>query len=414
MREVVVTGLGVTSAIGQGKRAFLHALMEGKSAFGILRRPGRQLPTAGSANDATASAPFIGAEIDTLEIPDSLPRKNLRTASLSSQVALATLHEAWFEAKLEDVPPERIGLIVGGSNFQQRELIQTHAAHRERPYFIKPVYGQTFMDSDVCGLCTEIFGIQGFAFTLGGASASGQVAVLQAIQAVEAGHVDVCIALGALMDLSFWELQALRSIGAMGSDLYADSPDAACRPFDAHRDGFIYGEACGAVIVESAASIERGGVTPYARCLGGAMAMDGNRSPKPSLTGETDVIRNALRLAGLPAQAIDYVNPHGTASKLGDETELRAIRDCGLDHAYINATKSITGHSLSAAGTVEVVATLLQMKESRLHPTRNLESPIDSSYRWVCREPASCDIKHALTLSIGFGGINSALCLQRV
>lgn len=413
MLEVVVTGLGITSAIGQGKVAFMQALMQGRDAFGTLRRAGRQLPAAASGEEGASGLSFLGAEIESLSLPDGLARTVPRGASWSSQVALATLHEAWHEARLNEVEADRIGLVVGGSNFQQRELVQTHEAYRDRAYFIKPVYGHAFMDSDLCGVCTEVFGIRGFAYTLGGASASGQVAVLQAMQAVQAGQVDVCIALGALMDLSYWELQALRSMGAMGSDRYALAPSAACRPFDRDRDGFIYGESCGAVVVESAARIQRGGLTRYARCIGGAIAMDGNRNPNPSLEGEMRVIDKALAQADLAAPAIDYINPHGTASRVGDEIELQAIRGSHLDHAYINATKSITGHGLSAAGAVEIIATLLQMKESRLHPTRNLETPIDASYRWVRDEPVSCAIRNALTLSIGFGGINSALCLQR-
>lgn len=411
MPEVVVTGFGVTSAIGQGKAAFGQALFDGAHAFGVLRREGRQLPA--SSNDAAAPA-FIGAEIDHLQVPDNLSRRLLRTASWSAQVALATLHEAWHDARLDDVDPQRIGLVVGGSNFQQRELMLARDSVGERPYFLKPSYGHGFMDTDLCGLCTEVFDIRGFAYTLGGASASGQVAVLQALQAVQSDQVDVCIALGALMDLSYWELQALRSMGAMGSERHAEDPAAACRPFDTGRDGFIYGEGCAAVVLERANRIGRREVTRHARCLGSAMAMDGNRNPNPSLEGEIRVMRAALAASGLSAGDIDYLNPHGTASRVGDEIELQAIRECGLDHVHLNATKSITGHGLSAAGTVEIVATLLQMQQQRLHPTRNLHAPIDDSFHWVRDTPREAGIRNALTMSIGFGGVNSALCLQRI
>jgi len=392
----------------------MQGLLQGRDAFNTLRRAGRQGPSTASSNGVTNATSFLGAEIELLSMPESLPKKILRTASFPGQVALATLHEAWNDAKLDEVNLDRIGLVVGGSNFQQRELVQLYDTYRDRPYFLKPNYGHAFMDSDLCGLCTETFGIRGFAYTLGGASASGQVAVLQAIQAVQLGKVDVCIAMGALMDLSFWELQAFRSMGAMGSNRYAEEPASACRPFDRDRDGFIYGESCGAVVIESASGIDRQEIKSYARCSGGAISMDGNRNPNPSLEGEVRVIEEALNQAGLTAQAIDYVNPHGTGSMIGDEIELEAIRRCGLNHAYINATKSITGHGLSAAGTVEIIATLLQMNESRLHPTRNLENPIEPSYNWVRRESIPHAIKHALNLSIGFGGINSALCLHRV
>jgi malonyl-ACP decarboxylase len=403
MIEVVVTGLGVTSAVGQGKPAFLSALMEGRHNFAVMQRPGRQAP-AGSS--------FLGAEIAELSVPDSIPQTVLRTASFSSQVALATLHEAWQEAALEGSDAERIGLIVGGSNFQQRELVLTQERYRNRVRFIRPTYALSFMDTDTCGLCTEFFGIRGPTHTLGGASASGMLAVIQALHAIRSGQVDVCIALGALMDLSFWECQAFRSVGAMGSDRYADRPELACRPFDRDRDGFIYGENCAALVLESAGRAAGRSARCYARLSGSAMSMHGNRNPHPTLEGETGVIRRALREAGISAQDIDYVNPHATASPLGDETELQALRDCGLSHAYINTTKSIIGHGLTSAGAVEIAATLLQMSAAWLHPSRNLDAPLDESFNLVRQHSVPHRIKRALKLSMGFGGFNSALCLE--
>jgi malonyl-ACP decarboxylase len=406
--ELVVSGIGVTSAIGQGQAAFARALLEGRHRFDVLRRPGRQLP------DADAGPPFLGAEIDGLTVPESIAPGLLRTASWSAQVALATLHEAWHDAALDRVAPERIGLIVGGSNVQQRELVAVHDAYRERAAFLRPTYGLSFMDSDLCGLCTQQFGMRGFAFTVGGASASGQVAVIEAIHAVASGRVDACIALGALMDLSYWECQGLRALGAMGSDRHAADPAAACRPFDQDRDGFIFGEACGAIVVERRDTAARRERAPHARLAGWAMRLDGNRNPNPSADGEVAAIQGALAQAGLTPRDIDYVNPHGTGSPLGDTTELEALRRCDLQHARINTTKSVTGHGLSAAGAVELIAVMLQMKAGRLHPTRNLAAPIDPGFHWVGPEAVAHRIDNAINLSMGFGGVNTAICLQRL
>jgi malonyl-ACP decarboxylase len=311
------------------------------------------------------------------------------------------------------VDPHRIGLIVGGSNVQQRELALIHEAYRDSAAFLRPTYALSFMDSDLCGFCTAHFGIRGLACTVGGASASGQLAVVQAAQAVLLGQVDVCIALGALMDISHWECRGLRAIGAMGSDRYANEPSLACRPFDRDHDGCIFGESCGALVLESPESCRRRDVEPYAALRGWGTAMDGNRNPDPSLDGEIRAIQNALDAAGWPPGRIDYVNPHGTGSIAGDETELKALHACGLADARLNATKSLIGHGLSAAGTVEVIATLLQMQAGRLHPTRNLENPIDAAFNWVRDEAVDHRIENALTLSMGFGGINTALCWQR-
>jgi malonyl-ACP decarboxylase len=401
--NIVITGAGIITAAAQGKEPVMDSLLQGQNSFAVMQRPGRQHNTA-----------FLGAEIPEIVYPSHLSKKLLRSTSLTGGAALAVIDEAWQEARLFDVAPERIGLITGGSNIQQRELMQTIDAYREKPVFIRPAYGLSFMDTDICGLCTEVFNIRGMAYTVGGASASGQLAILQAFQAVQSGQVDMCIALGALMDVSFWELQALRTLGAMGSLRYAENPPAACRPFDQNRDGFIYGECCGAIVIERIETAIERQVSPYAAISGWAMAMDGNRNPNPSYDGECAVIRGAMKRAGIQPRDIDYVNPHGSGSLVGDETELQALRDCRLAHAFINTTKSITGHGLSAAGMVEVIATLLQMKRGKLHPSRNLEEPVDPSFNWVREQPVQHEIKHALSLSFGFGGINTALCLRRV
>jgi malonyl-ACP decarboxylase len=400
--KLTVTGVGVVSSIGQGKEAFAAALLDGRSAFGWMQRPGRQADPA-----------YIGAEMGEILFSPEVPRQTLRAASLSAQAALAAVWEAWAEARLSEIDPCRVGLVVGGSNIQQRELMQIQESYRDRSAFLRPTYALSFMDSDVCGFCTAQFTIRGLAYTVGGASASGQLAIVQAAQAVLTNQVDVCIALGALMDLSHWECQGLRAVGAMGSDRYAAEPTLSCRPFDREHDGFIFGESCGAIVIESAESARRRGLEAYADLLGWGVAMDGNRNPNPSLDGEIRAIRTALDASGWEPAQVDYVNPHGTGSVAGDETELSALRACGLNGVYLNATKSIIGHGLSAAGAVEVIATLLQMRAGRLHPTRNLDNPIDPEMRWVRQEPVEHAIENAMTLSMGFGGINTALCWQR-
>ncbi|MED3513036.1 polyketide biosynthesis malonyl-ACP decarboxylase PksF [Bacillus subtilis] len=401
--EVVVTGVGVTASIGQGKEDFASSLLSGRHAFDVMKRSGRQKDSR-----------FIGAEIASLSYPDRLSKKMLRKASFSSRAALVTLTEAWEEAELDDSDSSRIGLVVGGSNFQQRETFEVYERYQDRSGFISPAYGLSFMDSDLCGICTDQFGITGLAYTVGGASASGQLAVIHAIQQVLSGEVDTCIALGALMDLSYMECEALRALGAMGTDKYADEPEKACRPFDQNRDGFIYGESCGALVIERKETALRRGLKPYAALSGWSIKLDGNRNPDPSLEGEIHVIQKALERARLLPEDIDYINPHGTGSFIGDEIELKALRACRLSHAYINATKSITGHGLSAAGIVEIISVLLQMKKSALHPSRNLDHPIDDSFHWVNEKSISYRIKNALSLSMGFGGMNTAVCIQNI
>ncbi|MFP2957517.1 beta-ketoacyl synthase N-terminal-like domain-containing protein [Myxococcus sp. 1LA] len=406
-QEWVVSGFGVTSAIGQGAAAFTSALMAGAARFQVMERPGRQ-----HRHNGQASA-HLGAELTALTMPEGVTPQLWRTATFPAQAALVTVHEAWHAARLQDVPGQRVGLIVGGTNVQQRDLVLMQEAYRERVPFLRAAYGSTFMDTDLVGLCTQQFGIHGMSFTVGGASASGLLAVIQAAEAVRAGRVDVCIAVGALMDLSYWECQGLRGLGAMGTDRFAQEPERACRPFDRESDGFIYGEACGAVVIESAAHARRRGVKPRGVLAGWEMQLDANRGPLSSVEGETQVIAAALRQADLPPERVDYVNPHGSGSRQGDAIELSALKACGLSHARLNTTKSITGHGLSSAGAVGLIATLVQLEQGRLHPSRNLVDPIDSSFRWVGASAEEQPIENALVLAYGFGGINTAVAVRR-
>lgn len=408
VQELVVSGFGVTSAIGQGAAAFTSALMGGAARFRVMERPGRQHQSNGQ------TTAHLGAEIPSLAVPEGVTPQLWRSATFSGQATLVAVHEAWNAARLQAVPGHRIGLVVGGTNVQQRDLVLMQDAYRERVPFLRAAYGSTFMDTDLVGLCTQQFAIHGMSFTVGGASASGLLAIIQAAEAVLSRRVDVCIAVGALMDVSYWECQGLRAMGAMGTDRFAREPERACRPFDRESDGFIFGEACGAVVVESAEHARRRGVTPRGVLSGWAMQLDASRGPLSSIEGETQVIGAALRHADLAPERVDYVNPHGSGSRQGDAIELGALKACGLTHARVNTTKSITGHGLSSAGAVGLIATLVQLEQGRLHPSLNLVDPIDSSFRWVGATAEAQSLQNALVLAYGFGGINTAVAVRRI
>jgi malonyl-ACP decarboxylase len=400
-----VTGLGVVTGLGIGKAALRRGLYAAADVFAPLARDGRQPP---------ASEPiFIGVEVPELpELPARLPARVRRTASLSARLAVAALAEAWDEAELGSLAPERIGLVIGGCNLQTRHLLAIQQAYAgDRLAFLRPHYGLEFLDTDLCGLCCEVFGVRGFAITVGAASASGAAAILQAAEAIASGRVDACIALGAAQDLSFFELQGLHAMEAMvaGPDALA-APGQACRPFDAEHRGFVFGEMSAAVVLRRVSPDGNDGPS-YGTLSGWAQTADGERGPSPSLAGEVRAIRDALASAGLSAKDIAYVNTHGTGSLLGDDTEVAALIEAGLVGAHLNATKSIIGHGLAAAGAVEFVATMLQMQDGRLHPTRNLVRPIAPALAWVTKTTDVGPLRHALSLSLGFGGINVALAV---
>lgn len=398
MMNPSVAGIGVATGFGYGKQALLDGLFAPRPLFAALARPGRQLPLG--AGDEPAPAPFVGAELP--EPPALLPARVARVTGLVGRVAVAVLDEAWREAGLDALQPERIGLVVGGSNLQSRELLLLHQAYAQRLAWLPPTHGYAAFDTDLCGLCTAQFPIRGFANTIGGASASGSLAVLQAAQAVRSGRVDACIALGALQDLSSFELQAMKALGAL-------SPGLDCRPFDRAHDGFMFGESCAALVL-----VRPGlGLRSYGSIAGGAHIASGNRGPDPSPAGELRAIAAALQDAGLAAQQIDYVNTHGTGTPLGDDTEAAALSAAGLGHAHLNATKSLVGHGLSAAGAVEMAAVLLQMQQGRLHPTAQLANPVQPELNWVLAgQPRVHRIRHALKLSFGFGGIDTAIVVS--
>jgi malonyl-ACP decarboxylase len=402
----VITGVGVISTIGQGRAAFEAALFNGEARFGYLQRPGRQ-----------GERSFVGAELAELKTDTTLEkhRRLLRTASLSAEFSLLASLEAWQDAGLHagGVDPTRIGLVVGGSNLQERWLRQTRQRHGQQPRFISPTYGLAAWDSDLVGILSQALGIRGEGHTVGGASASGSMAILHAARQIQLGIADVSLAVGALFDLSVWECEGFVNMGAMGGQRYAGDPAAACRPFDRDAEGFIYGEGCGVVVLEAAEHARRRGKAAYGELLGGASVMDATRGAHPDPESEARVMRDALRMAGLSAHQIDYVNTHGTGAPIGDTTEVAALKSAGLSHCLLNATKSLTGHGLTAAGTIEVIATLLQMRAGRCHPTRNLINPIDPSLRWVTKAAAEAQIRYALSNSFAFGGLNTALVLHR-
>ncbi|NEQ41943.1 MAG: polyketide beta-ketoacyl:ACP synthase, partial [Okeania sp. SIO3I5] len=289
----------------------------------------------------------------------------------------------------------------------------TWQRYQSRPELIRPTYVLRVWDTDILGLLSQCFQIQGEGYSVGGASASGAVAIIHAARQIVTGVTDISIVVGSLFDICAYECQGLMNLGAMGSDRFGDSPELACRPFDHDHDGFIYGEGCGVLVLERADSAQARGVVSQGKLLGWGLNLDGNRSPEPSQSGEERAMQAALAMADLKPEQIDYVNTHGTSSPLGDRTEIAALKSAGLNHCLVNATKSLTGHCLTAAGVVEAIATLLQMNSSFCHPTKNLVNPIDDTLNWVKETAVKAEIKYAISNSFAFGGINTALLLGK-
>lgn len=420
-----ITGMGILSSIGGNVPEFSASLRAGRAGFARIARK-------------HASAPMdIAAELKDFSYPDALQRcpdvpeavllaarKLGRRAPFPVQVAILSALEAWSMAGLfgsgsgpgRRPAPERLGVIVAGQNTTQNYQFGLIPGFLENPEYLSPRYGLEFFDSNQVGILSELLGIRGEGLVVGGASATGNLAVIKAWQAVSAGWLDACLVAGIVADPSPMDVQGFFTMGAMGGRKFSDRPDEACRPFDVQHEGFLYGQAGACVIVESRASAAARGAPILAEIKSGAMYLDGNSSSNPSVDGEAAAMLAAIAGSGLALSEIGYVNAHGSSSPLGDRTEAEAIRYVFGDLAsrvWINATKGLTGHCLQSAGVVEIIATILQMREGFIHPNRNLQEPVRAGLRFSGPVSVDASIEAAISNSFGFGGINSSVVLAR-
>lgn len=417
MKRVAITGLGVVTAAGQGLDAFAAALQAGQS--GIKARPvSVDLPLA--FGGFLADFDLTTGLLKLCDPADQLYQKAqtvARRAPLSLQTSLLSAMEAWLGAKLttHTVEPTRVSLVVAGQNLNQGYQYTMQQKYQATPEYLPPRYGIHFLDTDQVGSVSELFAIHGEGQTVGGASASGNVGLIHGYRLVQWGLADVCVVVGALQDLSPWEVQAFAALGALGGKTIQEA-ERACRPFDQQREGFIYGQGSGCLILESEASAQRRGVAPLAELAGYGLVLDGNRLIDPNPAGEAQAMRQALQRANLAPVDVDYVNTHATSSVLGDATEITALKEVfgtALPKPWLNSTKSLTGHCLTAAGTIEAIATIIQMKGGFVHPNLNLEQPLDDTCRFVGRQSQAATTDTALSNSFGFGGINSSIVLKQ-
>lgn len=438
---VCVTGMGVLTAAGQNIAAFdasLRATQAGitvSHAYPSLSFPliwsglAWQLPIENNDKEAKTK----GKDKDK-HVLCPLPTLNLQTPaygwlasdflSRTLRRAPATLHaaahvalEAWEHARLYDgeVLSERIGLIIAGANTSMHQGYQQSLKHQTTLSYVSPGYALNFMDTAHVGILSELLGIRGEGFTVGGASASGNVALLQGLRMLQSGAADVCVVIGALADLSPLELQAFRNLGALGGHGYEAMPDKACRPFDTGRNGFIYGQGAGCLVLETAVSAKKRQAPCLGYLLGASQVLDANHLSNPSVEGEVRAMQRALQQAKLNPSGVHYINTHGTASALGDETELMACQQLLGTHisdCWLNSTKALTGHCLWSAGIIEAISTLLQLNGHYLHGNPTLDKPIGDA-RFVGKQSVASDATIALSNSFGFGGINSSIVLQQ-
>lgn len=413
LHDAVITGAGVLTSGGFGIQAFTDNLKAGRS--GITRYEEDGLEVAARLQGFNFESSL--AQLSLSEAVKTRALRAGRRAPRSAQCSLLTALEAWQQAfDSEQVyPPANVNLLIAGNNINQGYQHGVMSKFLDDPEYVPASYALHFMDTDQIGLLSEVLEIEGEGFTVGGASASGNLAILQACRQIRHGLCDACVVVGAMADLSQVELRAFRHAGALGGNRFALEPEKACRPFDSHREGFIYGQGSACMIVESGENARKRGASVWGRIAGGSACLDGNRSSDPSVEGEVRAMKQALEAAGHSPEQVDYVNAHATSSRLGDEVEvaaLKAVFGSRVGEVWVNATKGLIGHCLFAAGVIEVVATLVQMKGGFLHPNLNLDNPIDMECRFVPATAQPARSALALSNAFGFGGINTSIVIE--
>lgn len=402
---VAVTGLGVASAIGTGVQPFADALRSG--AVGVRTRD-----EAPDLTPVWAPLPELDLDGTCAGLDDEFAarvRNVVLQAPPAAAAAVLCAVEAAVDARLRELDPYRVAVVVAGCNLTNR---QEHDAvlRQEAGRRVLPRHAVQLFDSDVAASVTEALGTYGEASTAGAASASGGLAIAQARRAVLSGDVDAVVVVGVPMLLTDADLSALGSLGALCR--HAGYPAArSCRPFDRGAAGFVYGEGAAALVLESAQRAVGRGAPTRAMLRGAASRSSASRSPSPDADAEAAVMADALRSADLGRHDVGVVNAHATASAPGDAAEAAAIRDVfGDDIPYVNASKALIGHCLASAGVLEAVGVLAQLEGGWLHPNPNLTDPIDD-LPWVGRSAQTWDGWCAVSNSFGFGGLHTSLVL---
>ena len=350
----------------------------------------------------------IGFPLAAPELDVATLRRMGRGASLSVRATVAVAREATGAAKL---PAEEVGIVVAGSNLQLGRAWQAHEKYRTEPAYLSPRHGYEFYDTHIMALVAEILELRGPGFTVGGASASGNVAVMAGLDMVRHGRATACLVVGPLPELSPAERQALGAMGALAPE------GGACRPFDRSATGFVPGEACAAVLLESDASAAARGAAPLAEIAGAWSGLGGSHLPAPDVDSELRAMVGALHDAGADLAELDYVSAHATSTPAGDAVECEALRrflGARAREVPVNATKSLVGHALHAAGVVELVALIMQMQGGFIHGTAGLADPIAEDVWLVGPQALDRRIGLGLSNSFGFGSIATSVAVRSI
>jgi len=407
--RVVVTGLGAVTPIGSGAAGLLDGVRAGLAGVRAITR-----------FDASQFASRVAAEVADFDASRHLDGRQARRLDRFSQFAVVSARGAIADAALtlDHTDRERVGCFIGtalgGAAFaeEQHTVYVTEGIRRVRPTLALSVFG----GAASCNIAIDL-GITGPTSANTDSCASGTIALGEAFRLVRAGEVDVMLAGGVeapLTPLIFGAFDIIKAMSTRNSN-----PEAACRPFDRGRDGFVMGEGAAVLVLERLDHALTRGAAIYGEIVGYGSTNDAYHmtAPLPSGRQAARAMHLALADAGIRPEQIDYINAHGSSTPLNDSTETRAIKMVFGDHARripISGTKSMHGHALGASGAIEAAICMLALRHLYLAPTINLDDPDpECDLDYIPHRGRSQRVDHVLTNSFGFGGINASLALGR-
>jgi len=400
-RRVVVTGIGVISALGRDRDSFWQALSEGRPGIGPIESADRSLLRFPN-----------GAEVRGYRAEDYFDLKQAGFLDRFAQFALIAARAAVLDAGVEWTPALRergavvTGSCLGGQSTQDEGFVELYREDRNR---VPPLTIPKTMANAGASYISMEFGLTGPAFTLSTACSSSNHAIGHAFWMVRQGLAELAITGGSEAPFSLGLLKAWEALRVV-------SPDT-CRPFARDRHGMILGEGGAMLILETLEAARARGARVYAELVGFGMSSDAHHITQPSVEGPARAMSAALRDAGVPSEAVGYINAHGTGTPANDPTEARAIHAVFGERASelpVSSTKSMHGHGLGVAGALEAAATVLALHHGVLPPTANFTEPDPECELYVIPNVARpLKVEYALSNSFAFGGLNASLAFRR-
>ena len=407
-RRVVVTGIGAVTPVGNDITMMWDALVHGRS--GIARVSGFD------------PAPYdsqIAGEVRGLDLAECMDRKEIRRTDRFTHLAVAAATQALKDAKLERAPdPERVGTAISsGLGGITTMADQTLVMEQRGPSRLSPFFVPMLMANAGSAQITMRFGLKGPSLTHVSACASSSHAIGEGGDIIRRGQADVMVVGGSEASVIPVVLAAFAAMKTLTRR--NDAPEAASRPFDKDRDGFVLSEGAAVVVLEELGHARARGARSYGELVGYGATADAYHitAPSPEGEGNARAMRMALAQAGLRPEDIDYINAHGTSTQPNDREETAAIKQVFGEHAYkllVSSTKSMTGHLLGAAGALEAIVCLLAIRDGCIPPTINYTTPdpgLDLDY--VPNTARAKAITTALSNSMGFGGHNASLIFAK-